>query len=392
MVDTSGRQTSLWAATEPIAPDTDALHALKHIEVLITDDGFTGCYAALHLTKNYVGTIVLDRAQVDFGGSGQNIGLVNAGLWLSPSVVVSRLQKPYAERTLGGLGTAPELVRDVANEYDISCDISRGVMKAAHSRAAMKDVTNLVDEWQQRGQSVDLMTTEQMSAALASRGEEGMFDNRTFTIQPPAFARGLAAAAIAEGAVIHTSSWGVALEKHSTQWGARNAEGDVTADKVIVCTGAYSSGLIPGMEQSFVAAGCVEIATRPLSVKEMETVLPGQAAFFDSRPAMHFARYDRTNRLIARTSGWLPPDCETMQWTRKFLKPYLPQLGSIEFDFAWPGNIDFTDDHLPWVSRPEQGLYAIGGFMGRGIGPRTFWSKALRNGSADCRPKRCPCL
>ncbi|EXL06515.1 FAD-dependent oxidoreductase [Brucella anthropi] len=379
MSDSSGFQTSLWAATAPDAPQTERFIGEVQTDVLIIGGGFTGCSTALHLAKKNVDVIVLEGAEVGFGGSGRNIGLVNAGLWLNPSVVVERLPKPFGDRIIAGLGQAPAIVRQIASDYGIQCDIgSKGVMKAAHSRAAMKDIEKLVAEWHRLGEPVEVLSKSDMASALGtSRVEGGLIDHRTFTIQPLAYARGLAAAALKEGARIYTSSRVVSLQQHESRWIARTAEGHVVADKVLVSTGAYSSELIPDMVDSFVPAGCFALATKELPDEMRAGVLPGQSAFFDSRPAMHFARYDRTNRLIVGTLGWLPASGDAVSWGKKVLKGYFPQLGNVAFDFAWTGNIDFTDNHLPWLSRPAPGLYAIGGFNGRGIGPGTYWGQIL---------------
>ena len=379
MSDCSGLQTSLWAATAPQAPATEKLVEHMKTDVLIVGGGFTGCSTALHLARKNVEVILLESAEIGFGGSGRNIGLVNAGLWLDPEVVLRRLPAPYGERILAGLGAAPALVKEIADRHGISCSPGgRGVMKMAHSPAASKAVAGLVRQWRDRGAPVEFVPKQQLDEALGTRRScGGLADHRTFTIQPLGYARGLAAAAQAAGARIHTESRVSSLTQSEARWTATTAEGSVSAERVVVCTGAYSTDLIPGLASAFTPAGCFALATRPLPKRLRSQILPDGAAFFDSRPAMHFARYDDTHRLIIGTLGWLPPHKAAVGWGLKVLGHYFPQLSDVAFDFAWTGNIDFTDDHIPWISRPAPGLHAIGGFNGRGIGPGTFWGAVL---------------
>ncbi|MEO0923664.1 MAG: FAD-binding oxidoreductase, partial [Pseudomonadota bacterium] len=75
---------SLWDATskevsvgEPLAPD-------QKVDVAIVGGGFTGLSTALHCAEKGLSAQVLEANQIGFGGSGRNVGLVNAAAWLPP--------------------------------------------------------------------------------------------------------------------------------------------------------------------------------------------------------------------------------------------------------------------------------------------------------------------
>lgn len=87
---------SLWAATACSAPQTMPLQGDHISSVVIIGGGYTGLSAALHLAEKGIEVTVLEAEEIGFGGSGRNVGLVNAGLWLNPDDIEKRLGSTYA--------------------------------------------------------------------------------------------------------------------------------------------------------------------------------------------------------------------------------------------------------------------------------------------------------
>lgn len=379
-MDHSGLQTTLWAGTAPPPPETEMLTGARHASVLIIGGGFTGCSAALHLAQAGTDVVVLEGSEIGFGASGRNVGMVNASVPLNPKEVLRRLPEPHGERFLDGLAAAPSLVRSIAGEYGIDCHIcGSGIVKIAHSDTGMAGIRKFSAQWQARGAAVELMTAAETTRATGRVGScGGMIDRRNFLLQPLSYVRGLGAAALANGAKVFTGSRVVELSRTGGDWVARTASGSVTAQKVLICTGAYSTALIPGLARSFTPVGCFLLATSPLSDDMRSAALPERdVSFIDSQAVMQFARYDHTGRLIVGTLGWLPQGEAAEGWARKVLQNFFPQLQGVTFDFAWTGNIDLTDDHLPWLAKPQAGLFVTGGFNGRGIATGTYLGKVL---------------
>lgn len=83
MVDTmkgDPRSHGLWEQSAPIAPTTSRLEESISADVAVIGAGFTGLSAALHLREMNADAAVLEAEAIGFGGSGRNVGLVNAGL------------------------------------------------------------------------------------------------------------------------------------------------------------------------------------------------------------------------------------------------------------------------------------------------------------------------
>ncbi len=88
----------LWARSAVASPSTEPLTSTVDADVVVVGAGFTGLSAALRLSQQGVSVAVLEAGDIGFGASGRNVGLVNAGLWLSPREIVQRLGDEYGNQ------------------------------------------------------------------------------------------------------------------------------------------------------------------------------------------------------------------------------------------------------------------------------------------------------
>ena len=65
--------------------------------------------AALFAVNNGLSVTLIDQ-KIGHGGSGRNVGLVNAGLWMPPEKVESILGLDAGVKLNNALATAPDLV------------------------------------------------------------------------------------------------------------------------------------------------------------------------------------------------------------------------------------------------------------------------------------------
>src|SRR5690606_31806544 len=118
---------------------------------------FTGLSAALHLAEAGARVIVLEAEEMGYGGSGRNVGLVNAGMWAMPSVLINTLGKEYGSRLIEGLGGAPSLVFDLISRHGIACEARRaGTLHCAVGHAGLKEIAERARQWQALGAPVHL--------------------------------------------------------------------------------------------------------------------------------------------------------------------------------------------------------------------------------------------
>ena len=118
------RSHGLWELTAPPAPETDALAGPVEADVVVVGGGFTGFSAALHLAERGSRVVLLEGKEIGFGGSGRNVGLVNAGMWTMPDELPGVLGQLYGDRLLDLLGNAPKLVFELVEKHAINCEIN----------------------------------------------------------------------------------------------------------------------------------------------------------------------------------------------------------------------------------------------------------------------------
>jgi glycine/D-amino acid oxidase-like deaminating enzyme len=254
-LDTS-LQESIWAKTA--APvHFPIFDGKSRAQVAIIGGGYTGCVAALKLAERGVDVVLLEGREIGWGGSGRNSGLVNAGLWLNPSDIAGHFGEVYGDRLIRGLANTPSMVRELIERHSIDCDAGRpGMVKAAHTNSALSKIGETARQWKSLGAAVDLLDADGIAKLTGTRHYPGgLLDHRSFTIEPLAYARGLAKAASKAGARLFVESPVHTLEPLSQGIRVGTNRGDVAADRVIVATGAYDSKLVRGMERGFVPLG-----------------------------------------------------------------------------------------------------------------------------------------
>ncbi|KJV08422.1 FAD-dependent oxidoreductase, partial [Elstera litoralis] len=154
----------LWGKSAPTAPVTTALSGNLRVDVAVIGAGFTGLSAALHLAESGSKVAVLDTEEIGFGGSGRNVGLVNAGLWVMPSEIPKVLGAEYGERLLSILGDAPQEVYGLVSKHGMDCEAMHvGTLHCAVGDAGLRDIEARYAEWRARGAPVELL--DQAAAA-----------------------------------------------------------------------------------------------------------------------------------------------------------------------------------------------------------------------------------
>lgn len=375
------RSHGLWEVSSPPAPPTGALRADTSADVVVVGAGFTGLSAALHLAETGRRVVVLEAAQIGFGGSGRNVGLVNAGMWVMPSALPQVLGATHGARLLEQLGDAPKLVFELVDRYGMDCEALRhGTLHCAVGKAGWRDLAERARQWAARGAPVELLdaqATRQLVGSNAYRG--ALLDRRAGTIQPLAYARALAVAAMSRRAIIHTDSPVASAEDLGDRWLLRSPDGSVTAPWVLVATNAYSHGVWGGLQTELVRLPYFNLATAPLGADLLRSILPERQGLWDTREVLSSLRLDRDGRLVFGSVGALRGSGTGIHrgWGRRALLKLFPQLRRVEFVHEWYGWIGMTADSLPRFHRLGRQVLSMSGYNGRGIAPGTTFGRDL---------------
>jgi len=375
------RSHGLWETTAPAAPEMRALAGAVQADVVIVGGGFTGLSSALHLAEGGMKPVVLEAVDVGFGASGRNTGYVNAGLWVMPSDMPGTLGEVHGERMLQLLGNSPSVVWNIIDKYRIECEATRnGTLHCGFGASGMRELEERERQWSRRGAPVKLLDKAETSRRIGTDIYSGsLFDKRAGTIQPLAYVRGLARAAMGMGARVYNNSRVVGVEEVNGKWTVRTASGSVTADWVIVATDAYTVSPWSGIRAEQMHLPYFNIATRPLSDNLGKIILPNLEGCWDTRKVMTSIRRDARGRLVVGSIGALRGTGLQVhrEWARRALRKIFPQLGDIAFEAEWYGLIGMTENHLPRFHKLARNMVGICGYNGRGIAPGTVFGGVL---------------
>ncbi len=231
----------LWERTAPPAPPTAPLAGDVKADVVVVGCGYTGLAAALRLAEAGARVVALELVEVGYGAAGRNVGFVNAGMWVMPAEIPKALGPDYGERAMTLLDDGPAAVWALIEEHAIDCDpVRNGTLKCAVGQAGLAELEERAAQLCARGAPVSVLSAAEAAARLGTTAYSGaLFDRRAGTIQPLAYARGLARAAVEAGAVLHTQSAARAAERTNGAWRVATERGSATADWIIVATDAY---------------------------------------------------------------------------------------------------------------------------------------------------------
>jgi glycine/D-amino acid oxidase-like deaminating enzyme len=377
---------SLWTATATRVPDYPPLSGAQRAEVAIVGAGFTGLSAALHLAEQGADVVLLDAQQPGWGASGRNGGQINPGFKDGPSGILKKFGAEHGARMIELAGNAADLVFDLCARHEIDCAAIRpGWIRAAHSAAGLRDLEGLARDWQARGVPFEVLDRDaitRVSGTDSYRG--GVIDPRGGSLHPLNFALGLAEAAERHGARIHGASPVQSIEKTAAGHRVHTGAGTVEAERVLICTNAYTDGFAPKLARSVLPIRSVQVATKPLSSNLRASILPGMHALSDSRRLVLYFRMSPDGRFVMGGRGTYRDSSTARQiaWLRKISVDLFPQLGGTEWDHAWGGFVAITADRYPHLHEIAPGMMAALGYNGRGVAMATAMGREIARWAA----------
>lgn len=384
------RSHGLWEASAPAAAPTPPLAGAHRTTVAIIGAGYTGLSAALHLAEAGIDATVIDAVEPGFGGAGRNVGLVNAGMWVMPEALPEVLGPEHGARLLRFLGDAPAEVFALIERLSIDCEARRaGTLHLAVGKAGLAEVAERARQWVALGAPVEVLSAEATARRLGGGRYRGaLLDHRAGTIQPLAYARGLARAALAAGARIHGASPATAVRREGTAWCITTPGGELRAEWLIPASDAYTAQIFPQIAAEQVILPYFNMATPVLPAALARTILPGGEGCWDTRAVLSSFRMDRAGRLVFGSVGRLGALDHGAHhaWALRAMHRIFPQLAGVGFEHVWWGRIGMTADNLPRLHVLGDKAVTFCGYNGRGIAPGTVFGKALARHIAGALP------
>ena len=385
---------SLWHATAARAPATATLEGRAEADVVIVGAGYTGLSCALTLAEAGRAVIVLEAGEIGHGASGRNGGQVIPGLKHDPDDLVARFGRSRGEALVRLVGEAADRVFSMIAKHRINCAAQQcGWIQPAHSAAAAETIFARARQWSARRAPVELLAGDRLALLLGTDVyTAGWLDRRAGALQPLAYARGLARAAIANGARVHTASAVLRIVSEKKQWIAATAQGEARARQVVLATDAYSGPLWPELVTNQMVVTSVQTATAPLPEALRRTILPGGTVASDTRRLLCYFRLDAEGRFVIGGRGSVSdtvPDSVYAALRRAAARMY-PPLARVPWPYRWYGRVGLTRDWLPHLAEVAPGIWAALGYCGRGVAMATTIGLELGEALRDRREPAYP--
>lgn len=367
-----------------------------HYDVAVIGGGFTGLGAARQLAMAGAKVVVLERDTVGFGASGRNGGHLNNGLAHSYLAAKQELGKERAIALYKALDDSIDTLEAIIAEEGIDCNFRRaGKLKLA---SKPQHFASLAKNFEAVHAEVDpdtaLLSPADLKSEVGSPFHGAMLSKKSAMMHMGRYAVGLAEAAARRGATIVEN----ALVTEHSQAGGRHtlktAKGVVTADNVLVATGAYTTPNFGYFRRRIMAVGSFIIATRPLTDAEVAATMPGNRTCVNTMNIGNYWRLSPDNRLIfggrARFSATSDQrsDAKSGEILRESLGRIFPQLAKVEIDYCWGGLVDVTKDRYPRAGYHD-GLWYAMGYSGHGAQLSTHLGMTMADAILG-RPDRNP--
>lgn len=391
---TSRALQPLWHRTAPTlkgapASNDDVGQALGDgvVDVVVVGAGVTGLSTALHLAERGARVVLLERDTPGMGSTGRSNGQVIAGLQQPPRALLDAYGDAVGERLVAFAGAAPDLLFDLVHRCGIACDARRdGWIQATRHARELDALERVARAWADRGAPVRMLDRAETARLLGTRAYAGgWLDARGGTIQPYAYALGLAAAAARAGARIVRGVEVGAIERHG-DWHVATDRGTVRASAVVLATNAETTAIEGAAKQclgrTFLSAYSVQLATEPLDRAARAEVLPrGHAAADTSHLRLRYFRLDADGRFVIGGPGWLTPPrgerATSFRVLERAMRRMFPALRALRVESRWAARDTLTPDLLPHLYEPCPGLHAALGFNGRGLAIATALGSVL---------------
>jgi glycine/D-amino acid oxidase-like deaminating enzyme len=375
-------RTSLWEATAPPGPKLNSIEGEHKVDVAVIGAGIAGLSTALHLAEAGCSVAVVEALEPGSGATGKSGGLLAPDfIRHSPAEIRQVLGHEMGDRLCKLVGSSTRQCFDLIESNNISCDANRdGFWVPAHDQAVLAGLRNRAQEWHKAGFDVQHVSPEETAHNLGTSrycGAIRFADGGS--LNPLAFSRGLAAAAIRQGATIYSHSPVNKLACNPDGWRVSTASGHLEAKRVVLAANGGNAALHARMKRTVLPLSVFEFATAPLSAEQRASILPQGGAYTDKQSYLFSGRYDKEGRLIGAFPDFFIKRSEKSLYgeaKRRLVKQY-PILGHVSIEYLWHGTAWINPSLLPKTHELGEGIFAIQSCNGRGLATNTVLGKEM---------------
>lgn len=347
--------------------------------VAIVGAGYAGLSAALELAKHGVDAVVFERGALGEGASTRNGGAVSGGVNVGKSFSgrTAEVEPERAARMLSDAYDAFGLVEQLVAEEAIECYWQkRGRFVGAWTPSHFTYQQTRLDALNDGAQSGAYMVPRerQRDEIASDYYYGGMVVERSASLHPALYYRGLLDACRRRGIAICAEALVERIERRGTGWRVATSRGASEAGAVVIATNGYTGALTPRLKRRVVPIASHIVATEELPEDLAASLIPRGRTLSDTKRVLCYYRMSPDGRRMvfggrARFTQADPLLCARV--LHGYMTERFPQLAGVRLTHGWTGNTAFTLDALPHMGEDEGLHYALG-CNGSGIAMMTY--------------------
>lgn len=347
-------------------------------DVCIVGGGYTGLSTGLHLQELGYNTVLIEQNKIGWGASGRNGGQIVNGY----SRDFDSIEKKYNYDTAKSLAEMSlmggNILRGLINKHNINCDILKyNIFTATNDKQTLRLEAKLKC-WQRFGfDNIQWLDSDKLKSYVNSPiYTSGLLDKSGGHLHPLNLALGEAAALSNSGGKIFENTKMIRFDtisnnksNHKTVSKIYTANGDITANYLVLAGNAYSKFEMPHIKYSSLPTVAMMIATEKLDTKLAKTLFPKKVCVEDNAFVLDYFRLSKDNRLLfgggVAYSGYPPKNIS--DYLYKNLIKVFPLCKGKKIDFSWSGLFSLTFSRLPYFGYLNNNTIFAGGYSGHGV-------------------------
>jgi len=372
---------SIWSATSNLILETVPVSSSSSFDIAIIGGGLSGVSIAFHCARLGLNICLIEKETIGWGASGRSGGQVIPGLKELPEAIGSYFGPHMGKKIMSLAGSAPDYVFSLINKYKINCAAAQtGWIQASVSRHGLDINKEMFRQWGAQNVPIEFLSASDVSSLIGSDNYSGgALDVRGGKLHPLNYVLGLAQVAQQKGATIYQDSPVLGIKKNGDSYAIECSGGQILASRVVLATNGYGDTLSGTKNRNVIPVQSVQVATRPLSDNVLKTILPRGQVVSDTRRLLKYFRIAENGRLLVGGRGGTSKRTtqKQIQELKLFATEMFPNIGGVEFDYVWGGNVALTLDHFPQICSFDNGIISLSGYNGRGVALTTTLGRVV---------------
>lgn len=385
-----------WTDRPDLRPPTrEPLTGTGHrADLVVVGGGYTGLWTAVQALEEDPGrsVVVLEAGRVGIAASGRNGGFAESSLthglaqglaqWPDEMPTILRLEEENLagwRRTIEGSGSGEGIDCDLHTPGALTFALREHEVGELREAQAEHERLGIASEWLDAQDCADAVRSPLPLA--------GLRDPAVSLVDPARLAWGLAAHAERLGARLHEGSRVVGLERDGVGLRVRTDWGSISADRVVLGTGAVR-GLLRRTALLTLPVYDHVLMSEPLSGAQLDAIgWSGREGLTDAGNQFHYYRrtlddrvlfggYDANYHFPGRIDTRLEQQGRSHALLAEHFLTIFPQLEGIRFTHRWAGVIDTTSRFTPTFGTAFGGRIAYAfGYTGLGVVSTRFGAR-----------------